>query len=165
MKKIIIIMGVSGCGKTTIAKLLATELAIQFCDADDFHPKSNITKLKNNTPLNDDDRKPWLETLSMLIKESSKFNGIVLACSALKESYRKILSKYTGKIEWIYLTGSFETINKRIENREQHFMKSILLQSQFDTLEIPSYGIHIDIEQEEKEIITEIIEKLRANNA
>ena len=163
MARIIIIMGVSGCGKTTIGKLLASKLDIQFCDADDFHPESNINKLKNNIPLNDEDRKPWLETLAMLIKEWSNSTGAVLACSALKGSYRKLLSKYTDNIEWIYLTGSFETINNRIENRKQHFMKSILLQSQFDTLEVPSYGIHVDIEQEQEEIVTEITEKLSTN--
>lgn len=163
MARIIIIMGVSGCGKTTIGKLLSSKLGLQFCDADDFHPISNINKLKNGIPLNDDDRKPWLETLAILIKEWGNSTGAVLACSALKESYRHTLEKYNTLVEWIYLSGSYDLIKNRLEHREKHFMKSDLLQSQFNTLEIPKYGLHVNIEQEEKEIITEIIEKLNIN--
>lgn len=163
MAHIIIIMGVSGSGKTTIGKLLSSKLDIQFCDADDFHPPSNINKLKNGLALDDIDRKPWLETLAILIKEWSNSSGAVLACSALKESYRKKLEQYTDKIEWIYLAGSYEVIKNRLEQRENHFMKSNLLQSQFDTLEIPKYGLHINIDQKEKEVVTEIIEKLNNN--
>lgn len=165
MGNIIIIMGVSGCGKTTIGKKLASKLKIPFCDGDDFHPESNISKMKNNIELDDQDRKPWLETLAMLIKEWSSTSGAILACSSLKESYRQILSKYTEQIEWIFLSGSFETIKNRVEQREEHFMNSTLLQSQFDTLEIPKYALQINIENEIDEVINEIISKLEITHA
>lgn len=163
MARIVIIMGVSGCGKTTIGKLLSSKLELQFCDADDFHPKSNIIKLKNGMPLSDTDRKPWLDTLAMLTKEWSSSTGAVLACSALKESYRVLLMKYSSEIEWIYLSGSYELIKERIDCREDHFMQSNLLKSQFETLEIPTYGLHINIDQTEEEIVNEIFEKLKIN--
>jgi len=163
MARIIIIMGVSGCGKTTIGKLLSSKLGMQFFDADDFHTKSNINKLKRGMSLNDKDRKPWLDTLAMSIKKWSNSDGAVLACSALKESYREQLSKYRNDIEWIYLSGNYEVIKSRIDNRGEHFMKSKLLQSQFDTLELPSYGIHIDIDQNKEKVLSEVIEKLKTN--
>ncbi len=163
MAQVIIIIGVSGSGKTTIGKSLAHSLQLPFFDADDFHPKVNIDKMKQNIPLNDADRKPWLQNLALLVKQWSLNHGGVLACSALKESYRKLLSTHVKTIDWILLSGSFKTIRKRLQSREQHFMKSDLLQSQFDTLEIPSYGIHIDIEQERENIISGIIEKLNSN--
>lgn len=160
MAKIIIIMGVCGSGKTTIGKLLSSKMNIPFYDGDDFHPQANIYKLKNNVPLKDKDRKPWLENLAILIKEWSQSSGAILACSALKESYRKMLSKDTDQIDWIYLSGNYDTIKNRLELRKKHFMKSTMLQSQFETLEVPSYGIHINIEQNQEEIISEIIENL-----
>jgi carbohydrate kinase (thermoresistant glucokinase family) len=163
MAGIIIIMGVSGCGKTTIGKLLASKIGVQFRDGDDFHPESNVIKIKNNVPLNDKDREPWLNSLAMLIKEWSNSDGAILACSALKESYRTQLSKFQGHIDWVFLSGSYETIYKRVENRKYHFMTSTLLQSQFDTLEIPTYGMHLDIEQKQTEIVSEILEKLNIN--
>ncbi|WP_422107666.1 gluconokinase [Winogradskyella sp.] len=163
MARIIIIMGVSGSGKTTIGKHLANHLQLPFFDADHFHPKTNIEKMKQNMALDDTDRRPWLDALAILIKEWSTSNGAVLACSALKESYREILATYTKAIDWIFLSGSFKTIMERIEQRQEHFMKSSLLQSQFDTLEIPSYGFHIDIEQGYENTISEIIEKLSLN--
>lgn len=160
MAKIIIIMGVCGSGKTTIGKLLSSKMNIPFYDGDDFHPQANIYKLKNNVPLKDKDRKPWLENLAILIKEWSQSSGAILACSALKESYRKMLSKDTDQIDWIYLSGNYDTIKNRLEQRKKHFMKSTMLQSQLETLEVPSYGIHINIEQNQEEIISEIIENL-----
>ena len=96
-------MGVSGCGKTTVGKLLASKIGVPFCDGDDFHPESNVIKIKNDVPLNDKDREPWLNTLAMLIKKWSNSNGAILACSALKESYRTQLSKFQGHIDWVFL--------------------------------------------------------------
>lgn len=154
-------MGVSGCGKSTVGKLLADNLNIDFYDADDFHPNANITKMKNGQALNDTDRKPWLLLLSQKLKEWQQKGGAVLACSALKESYRQLLmSNNLDTIKWVYLKGTFEVISERIGKRENHFMKSDLLKSQFETLEIPEYGSHISITNKPSEIITTIIEGL-----
>ena len=156
----IVIMGVSGSGKTTISLQLAHALGIPFFDADDFHPEENIVKMKNNIALNDTDRQPWLENLAIKIAEWDCEKGAVLACSALKETYRKTLASRVNTITWIYLSGSFDLINARISNRSGHYMKSTLLQSQFDALEIPEYGIHINSALGPKKIVATIISKL-----
>ena len=157
---IIIVMGVSGSGKSTIAKLLAKKTDLDYYDADDFHPQSNIDKMKNGKALDDTDRKPWLLILAKKLYEWEQQKGAILACSSLKESYRIVLSSQSKKIEWVYLKGSFETIKNRIENRTGHFMNSKLLRSQFDTLEPPHYGIHINIDQTPQQIITQILLKI-----
>ena len=154
---IIIIMGVSGCGKTTIGNLLAEKTGIHFYDADEFHPSENIEKMKNKIPLTDVDRKPWLQTLSKKLKEWNQTGGAILACSALKESYRELLSSEIENPFWVYLSGSFEQINERLESRNNHFMPSSLLKSQFETLEIPTYGLHISIEESPLNITNTII--------
>ncbi|MFT4849304.1 MAG: gluconokinase [Sediminicola sp.] len=159
----IVIMGVSGSGKTTIGLQLSDALGIPFFDADDFHSEENVSKMKHNIALNDRDRRPWLESLAIKISEWDSKNGAVLACSALKESYRKTLATRVNSITWIYLSGSFEVINSRINNRSGHYMKSTLLQSQFDTLEIPDYGIHIDAGLDPKEIVATITSKLEGH--
>ncbi|PTX61079.1 gluconokinase [Kordia periserrulae] len=153
-------MGVSGCGKTTVGKLLSQALTIPFIDADAFHPKENIQKMTNGIALTDTDRKPWLEDINQELIQQSRQKGVVLACSALKESYRKILSKDIQHIEWIYLKGDFKTIQQRMQQRE-HFMNVDLLQSQFDTLEAPTYGMHISIEKSPENILTEILKTLQ----
>jgi 6-phosphogluconate dehydrogenase len=152
-----IIMGVSGSGKTTIGKLLAKQLAMPFYDADDFHSPENVAKMASGIPLNDEDRITWL--LKLQKKIQSWQNGVVLACSALKESYREVLSE-GNTIQWIYLEGDFETIFKRMESRN-HFMKPEMLQSQFEALEPPSYGIQVTIGETPEGIVSEIISKLQ----
>jgi carbohydrate kinase (thermoresistant glucokinase family) len=156
----IVIMGVSGCGKTTIGKALANQLGLPFFDADDFHPQSNIDKMKQGTPLTDHDRMPWLSLLADNIKTWDELGGAVLACSALKESYRNTLASLSKNMTWIYLKGSFEVIQSRLEQRNMHYMKSGLLQTQFDALEEPDYGIHISIENHPKQIISAVTTKL-----
>tara|TARA_B100000508_G_scaffold130236_1_gene117403 strand:- start:437 stop:913 length:477 start_codon:yes stop_codon:yes gene_type:complete len=156
MPKIIIIMGVSGCGKSTVGKLLGNKLGLPFFDGDDFHPEENIQKMSNGIPLSDQDRKPWL--LKMHREMEDWENGAILACSALKESYRKILSK-DRNIQWVYLKGKPETILKRMKSRN-HYMKPEMLQSQLDTLEEPSYGLHLSIENLPEILVSEIITKL-----
>lgn len=155
-------MGVSGCGKTTIGQKLASELNISFFDADDFHPESNVQKMSNGIALNDEDRLPWLLSLNKLLQEQQN-NGAILACSALKESYRNILSKDID-VEWVYLNADFDLIKKRMLNRSEHYMPVELLYSQFETLEEPEYGIHINVILPPKEIITKIKEKLTSMN-
>ena len=154
-------MGVSGSGKSTIGKLVADKLDLQFMDADDYHPPENIQKMASGLALNDEDRKGWLVRLNKLIKDAVP-EGLVLACSALKESYRGILSKEIDlELAWIYLDGTFEEILNRLKNRKEHFMPPTLLKSQFDTLEIPDYGIRVDIKKSPEKIAEKILHKLK----
>ena len=156
MQSTYIIMGVSGCGKSTIAQKLSEKTGIPFVDADDFHPTKNIEKMSEGIPLNDEDRLPWLQNLNVFLQKESTKKGAILACSALKESYRKILSLNIS-VTWIYLKGDFNTIYSRLNNRKNHFMDSDLLQSQFDTLEEPTYGTHISIDQTPETIVQSIL--------
>ncbi|MFH4967966.1 gluconokinase [Gaetbulibacter sp. M240] len=153
----IIIMGVSGCGKTTVGKALSRKTNIPFFDADDFHPQKNIEKMKHNIPLNDYDRKPWLDSLADNMVTWEKEGGSILACSALKESYRKILGSKLKQIHWVYLYAPFEVIQSRLEDRPEHYMKSDLLRSQFETLEPPEYGLHLSTEETLEDIVKHII--------
>jgi len=131
------VMGVSGCGKSTIGKLLANEFDMPFFDGDDYHPEANIEKMAAGSPLTDDDRQGWLQRLNAL-SVAHKNQGAVIACSALKDAYRKILSQNLAKqVEFIYLEGTLEEISGRLQQRKNHFMPAGLLQSQFETLETP----------------------------
>ncbi len=142
---IIILMGVSGSGKTTIGKLLANDLGWDFYDADDFHPTQNIAKMSRGLALSDEDRQPWLQSLQALILDCLKSGKqIVIACSALKEIYRTSLS-VNDNVKFIYLKGSFEQIKARLTYRQDHFMPSDLLADQFATLEEPRDAVLIDI--------------------
>jgi carbohydrate kinase (thermoresistant glucokinase family) len=135
--KVFIVMGVSGTGKSTIGKLLAQKLNVPFFDGDDFHPEENVAKMASGQPLNDTDRHGWLKALNELCKKHETA-GAVVACSALKSSYRDILSKELNKsIQFIYLEGTFELVKARMIERTDHFMPIKLLKSQFDTLEPP----------------------------
>lgn len=154
-------MGVSGSGKSTVGNLLAEQLGFPFFDGDDFHPEENILKMKSGSPLNDKDREGWLERLNLLAKENGQ-NGAVIACSALKKKYRKVLTEQIQEITtFVYLQGSFEEISARMAKREGHFMPNGLLQSQFDTLEVPKAAISISILKTPKEQVEEILTKLK----
>lgn len=162
MNTIYILIGVSGVGKTTLGKKLADELSLPFFDADDFHSNSNKKKMQDGVSLNDNDRKPWLQSLSVLIKKWSNLEGAVLACSALKEKYRELLTGNGAfKVEWIYLYEDFETIAKRLTTRKSHFFDPTLLNSQFETLEPPKYGIHLKVEDSPEKSLKKIMEKLK----
>ena len=134
-------MGVSGSGKTTLGKELAAALSRPFFDADDFHPEANVVKMKKGEPLNDDDRWPWLSRLNSVLNEHLQ-EGCVLACSALKESYRKLLFEgLEEQLLLVYLKGEYAYIHQRMQARKNHYMPATLLQSQFDTLEEPQNAL------------------------
>lgn len=153
---IILVIGVSGCGKSTIARKLSGSLGIPYYDADDFHPQSNIDKMSTGEPLNDADRAPWLAILSNKLKQWEEKGGAILACSALKEDYRKILSRGLDDCIWIFLEGSYDLILERMQKRKGHYMSGDMLRSQFEALEVPAYGIHVDIQKSPEEIIAKI---------
>lgn len=156
---IYIVFGVSGIGKTSIGKSLSKKLEIPFYDADDFHSDENKKKMVGGTPLNDLDRLPWLNTLGKQIKGWNAVGGAVLACSALKESYRKILSTVNpSEITWVLLNADYSLVLERLKSRENHFLDHKLLKSQFEILEIPAYGIHVDVNNSIENIVKEILE-------
>ncbi|PKD17102.1 6-phosphogluconate dehydrogenase [Salegentibacter salinarum] len=161
-----IVMGVSGSGKTTIGKLLATELNLPFYDADDFHPPENVEKMKNGIPLQDDDRNGWLAVLAANIQKGEQGGGAVLACSALKEKYRKQLTSIPEEnLKWIFLSADFEVILERLKSRKGHYFKPEMLTSQFETLEEPNYAIRINVNTSEENILKEIMAKLNVLEA
>lgn len=160
MGNIYIIYGVSGCGKTTVGKLLAKQFQIPFFDADDYHPKANVAKMSQGTPLTDADRVPWLDSLhNLLIKEHQK-KGAVLACSALKEDYRNQLAGALD-VHWIHLKGDYKTISERMANRS-HYMPESLLKSQFDTLEVADYGLNLSISKSPEKLVKSILEQTKS---
>ncbi|MBD2500277.1 gluconokinase [Anabaena azotica] len=153
---VIIIMGVSGSGKTTIGQMLAESLHWEFQDADSFHPIDNIEKMRHGIPLNDVDRIPWLQSLQIAISNWLQENrNVVLACSALKASYRQYLV-LNSDVKLVYLHGSFELIKNRLQKRQNHFMGVELLTSQFESLEEPDNVIRVDISQSPQVIIQDI---------
>ncbi len=155
---IIIIMGVSGAGKTTAGAVLAERLGWGFYDADDFHPKGNIEKMKAGVPLTDADRLPWLAALRGLIRRQDA--GTVLACSALKQSYRDYLGDGRPDVAFVYLKGEASLIEKRLEGRESHFAGPGILESQLRDLEEPEDALVIDASQSPESIAGEIIKGL-----
>ena len=158
----IFIMGVSGVGKSTIGKLLADQLSIPFFDGDDYHPEANKKKMANGHPLNDDDRYDWLLNLNRLANDQIANTSCVIACSALKESYRELLKKgIETNIKWVLLHGTFDQVLERIQQRTSHFMPTSLLKSQFDTLEEPIEALKINIRETPQKITTFIVNELQ----
>lgn len=159
---IYIVMGVSGCGKSTVGDLLAKQLSLPFYDADDFHFPENIEKMANAIPLTDEDREPWLTLLANNIVQWQADGGAVLACSALKESYRDILRSTTQDVvQFIYLKGDKTLLASRLKSRNDHFMPETLLTSQLNTLEPPTEAITVLLENTPDEIIAQIIEAIK----
>lgn len=157
---IVVIMGVSGSGKTTIGSLLAIRLGWKFYDADDFHNQANRDKMSNSIPLTDQDRSTWLASLRELLQESiNSATSTVLACSALKGAYRSNLN-VDGQVKFVYLKGTYSEIESRLKNRTGHFMPIKLLKSQFEALEEPVDALAIDINHSTEEIIQLILKGL-----
>ena len=158
---IIIIMGVTGSGKTTIGKLLADDLNWRYCDADDFHSAANVAKMKSGIPLDDADRQPWLQSLRNVTQNCLESgDGLVLACSALKQSYRDVLL-IDERVKLVFLKGDYELIGKRLNERQGHYMNPALLDSQFATLEEPKGHAEFDVAASPAEIVRNIRRLLR----
>lgn len=160
MNKKYVVMGVSGCGKSSIGDSLAKSLNIPFFDGDDYHPAENVEKMRNGIPLTDEDRKEWLQTLNALIQEQ---DNLVLACSALKPEYREALKVGCNDLTFCYLKGDFDTIWSRLKAREDHYFQgSAMLESQFSTLVEPSEqeAIYIDINQPPEKVVEDILSKV-----
>jgi gluconokinase len=163
---VIVLMGVSGSGKTTIGLHLAAELAWRFADGDDFHSPGNIQKMASGQALTDADRLPWLSALSAEIRDSAAAGqSLVLACSALKRSYRQRLAVAGVDVRFVYLKGTAAVLGERLRNRTGHFMKDHLLASQFAALEEPSAGeaTLIDAELPPGRIVEQIRAELGVN--
>jgi gluconokinase len=158
----VIVMGVAGSGKTTVGERLAKQLGWHFYDADAFHPAENVAKMANGTPLTDADRAPWLAALLALISSSLKEGRpAVLACSALKESYRQQLLAGNEGVLVVYLKGSYELIWSRISQRGDHYMKPAMLKSQFETLEEPTDALTLDAAMPVAGIVQEIVNHIK----
>jgi gluconokinase len=159
---ILVVMGVSGSGKSTVGKLLAHELGWTFIEGDDYHPAANVEKMRRGIPLDDQDRRPWLDAIRHRLDEAhNRGENIVLACSALKHAYQHYLAHFPpGSLRYVYLSGSEELIRERLAKRTGHFMNPVLLHSQFETLEPPGGALVVDVTPSPEAIVAAIRLKL-----
>ena len=156
---LILIMGVSGSGKTTVGELLAQQLKLPFYDGDDFHPAANVAKMTAGIPLTDADRAGWLATLAADLGKWGATTGAVVACSALKEAYRQTLQAGApdNPLQWVFLDGTPELLRSRIEGRQGHYMKANMLDSQLAALEKPTYGLQLDVQDAPDKLVAQIV--------
>jgi gluconokinase len=159
---VLVLMGVSGTGKTTVGEILAAELGWAFIEGDDYHPAANVEKMQAGIPLNDDDRRPWLQALRKRIEEACRHGeNTILACSALKRDYRRFLARNDLEcVYYVFLHGSEELISRRLADRKGHFMDPNLLASQFEALEVPEGTLQVDITPAPETIAAKIRHKL-----
>jgi gluconokinase len=146
---IVIIMGVTGVGKTTVGQVLAANTGWTLYDADDYHSPASVEKMRAGVPLTDDDRWPWLDRLNAVLRAADvRAESAILACSALKQRYRDRLQQGLPRVRWVFLKGDFELIRSRLQGRKGHYMNPALLQSQFDALEPPVDAVLVDVGDE-----------------
>jgi gluconokinase len=158
---VVILMGVTASGKTTVGRLLATASGYQFYDADDFHPRANVDKMRRGIPLDDADRRPWLEALRDLVRRClAEGRNAVLACSALKEAYRRYFL-IDPRVKLVYLKVDEGLIRQRLQRRRGHFMNPSLLESQFATLEEPENALWLDASRSPEEVVGTIRRRLQ----
>lgn len=158
---VVIVMGVSGSGKTTVGQRLAEALGYPFRDADAFHPPENIAKMATGHALTDEDRWPWLARLRELIRSTQESGGnLVLACSALRRVYRERLSVDVAKERWVYLRAPRELIAERLAARRGHYMPPALLDSQLATLEVPEDALAVDVSADVDAVVATLLREL-----
>jgi carbohydrate kinase (thermoresistant glucokinase family) len=163
---IIIVMGVTGSGKSTIGRMLAQRSNWRFIEGDDYHPAANTTKMAAGIPLDDADRQPWLDRLSRIIDKLLKMKrSAVISCSALKQAYREQLKQSHDQVRFIYLKGSYDLIKTRLNRRSDHFIRPVLLKSQFSDLEPPEAALTLSIDQPPEQLITQILAELKLHSA
>jgi gluconokinase len=159
-------MGVSGSGKTTIARALAERLGWRFAEGDAFHSAANVAKMRSGVPLTDEDRWPWLDAITAWIRDArARGDKCVVACSALKRAYRERIAAGRDDVRFVYLAGDYETIAARLAHRTGHYMPGSLLRSQFETLEEPldEGALVIDVDAPPERIVGEIVDALRSS--
>jgi gluconokinase len=162
---IVILMGVSGAGKTTVGEVLARRTGWALYDADDFHSPENIARMRSGVPLTDEDRWPWLDRLNGVLRDTErKGASAILACSALKLRYRDRLAQGLADVRFVHLRGSFELIKQRIDARKGHYMTGQLLQSQFAALEAPEDALTIDVAGTPEELADQVWRGLQATD-
>lgn len=163
-KPCIVVMGVSGCGKSTVGRALAAALGLPFVEGDDLHPPRNVAKMRSGTPLTDDDRRDWLATLAeVLAGAAARGHGVVVSCSALKRRYRDQLRAGAPGTRFVYLHGTPELLAERLAARRHAYMPASLLESQLQTLEAPAAdeaAIELDIAQPAESLVAEALRRL-----
>jgi len=168
MSKALILMGVSGCGKTTIGESLSARLGWDFIEGDSVHSPENVEKMSRGIPLTDEDRLPWLKELhALLIERQTQGKSVIVSCSALKRSYREILRRGIDDVQFVFLEGDYDTILDRMQNREGHYMRPGMLRSQFEALERPdeSEALIVSIEQPVEDTVEEILRAIHSDNS
>ncbi len=154
---IVVVMGVTGCGKTTVGAMLAGACSWDFLDADDFHPPANVAKMRRGAALDDEDRRPWLDALAGLLADrAAQGKSVALACSALKQAYRDHLSARCPALRFAFLDGDKAFIRSRLLARQGHYMNPALLDSQFAILERPADAVVLNVAQEPAELVRQL---------